>query len=51
MGIRSGVFDGEMGWCYAGCGIVQGSDPASEYDEIELKLQAVLTAFEGGAHE
>lgn len=51
VGIRSGVFDGEMGWCYAGCGIVQGSDPASEYDEIELKLQAVLTAFEGGAHE
>lgn len=49
--IRSGVFDGEIGWCYAGCGIVEGSDPASEYDEIELKLQAVLSAFEGGAHE
>lgn len=43
--IRSGVFDGEMGWCYAGCGIVEGSYAGSEYDEIDLKLKAVLTAF------
>jgi isochorismate synthase len=47
--IRSGVFDGEMGWCYAGCGIVQGSEAASEYDEIDLKLKAILTAFDGEA--
>lgn len=43
--IRSGVFDGEKGWCYAGCGIVEGSQAASEYDEIDLKLKAILTAF------
>lgn len=48
VGIRSGVFDGEMGWCYAGCGIVEGSEPASEYDEIDLKLAAILSAFKGG---
>jgi len=46
--IRSGVFDGEAGWLYAGCGIVEGSDAQSEYDEIDLKLKTILTAFEGG---
>lgn len=45
--IRCGVFDGEMGWLYAGCGIVAGSDAASEYDEIDMKLQTILSAFEG----
>ncbi len=43
--LRTGVFDGEIGWAYAGCGIVAGSDAASEYDEIGLKLQTVLSAF------
>lgn len=46
--IRSGVFDGEAGWLYAGCGIVEGSDAASEFDEIDLKLKTILNAFEGG---
>lgn len=45
--IRSGVFDGEIGWVYAGCGIVAGSDARSEYDEIDMKLQTILTAFDG----
>ena len=44
--IRSGVFDGERGWLYAGCGIVEGSDAASEFNEIDLKLQTILSAFE-----
>ena len=48
VGIRSGVFDGETGWLYAGCGIVEGSDPAAEYDEIDLKLKTILSAFDGG---
>ena len=47
--LRTGVFDGEMGWVYAGCGIVEGSVAADEYDEISLKLKTVLSAFEGGA--
>lgn len=47
--LRTGVFDGHVGWVYAGCGIVEGSDAASEYDEIGMKLRAVLSAFNGGA--
>lgn len=47
--IRSGVFDGEAGWLYAGCGIVAGSDPRQEFDEIDLKLQTILTAFSAPA--
>ncbi|MBQ9068680.1 MAG: isochorismate synthase [Eggerthellaceae bacterium] len=45
--IRSGVFDGETGWLYAGCGIVEGSDPRSEYDEIDMKLKTIRSAFDG----
>ncbi|MBQ3106393.1 MAG: isochorismate synthase, partial [Eggerthellaceae bacterium] len=36
--LRTGVFDGETGWVYAGCGIVAGSDASAEYDEIDAKL-------------
>lgn len=43
--IRSGVFDGERGWIYAGCGVVEGSDPRSEFNEIDLKLKTILGAF------
>ena len=46
VGLRTGVFDGEMGWLYAGCGIVAGSDADAEYDEIGLKLKTILDAFE-----
>ncbi|MEF2654963.1 MAG: isochorismate synthase [Eggerthellaceae bacterium] len=44
--IRSGVFDGESAWLYAGCGIVEGSDPRSEFDEIDLKLKTILSAMD-----
>ncbi len=43
--LRTGVFDGEMGWVYAGCGIIAGSDADAEFDEIDLKLKTVLSAF------
>ncbi|MEY8460085.1 isochorismate synthase [Eggerthellaceae bacterium 24-137] len=43
--LRTGVFDGEAGWVYGGCGIVAGSDAAAEYDEIGLKLRTILSAF------
>lgn len=43
--IRSGVFDGERGWIYAGCGVVEGSEARSEFDEIDLKLKTILGAF------
>mgnify|MGYP000691919049 CR=1 FL=1 len=45
--LRTGVFDGEIGRVYAGCGIVAGSDADDEYDEIGMKLKTVLSAFEG----
>lgn len=45
VGLRTGVFDGERGWLYAGCGIVEGSDADAEYDEIGLKLRTILGAF------
>ncbi len=43
--IRSGVFDGEQGWIYAGCGVVEGSDARSEFDEINAKFKTILGAF------
>ena len=45
--LRTGVFDGEIGWLYAGCGVVAGSDADAEFDEIDLKLQTILSAFDG----
>ncbi len=45
--LRSGVFDGETGWIYAGCGIVPGSIAHDEYDEISTKMKTILSAFEG----
>lgn len=44
--IRSGVFDGHEGYLYAGCGIVEGSDADSEYDEVDMKLATILSAFD-----
>lgn len=46
VGLRTGMFDGETGWLYAGCGIVAGSEADAEYDEIGLKLKTILDAFE-----
>ena len=43
--LRTGVFDGEGGWVYGGCGIVAGSDASAEYEEIDLKLKTILSAF------
>lgn len=44
--LRTGVFDGEMGYVYGGCGIVAESDADAEYREIDLKLRTVLSAFD-----
>ncbi|MGI6105266.1 MAG: isochorismate synthase [Raoultibacter sp.] len=51
VGLRTGVFDGEIGWVYAGCGVVSDSVAADEFDEIDLKLKTILSAFCGGHHE
>ena len=45
--LRTGVFDGEVGWVYAGCGIGAGSVADDEDDEICMKLKTVLSAFDG----
>lgn len=45
--IRSGVFSRDHGFIYAGCGIVEGSDPDAEYDEINAKLKTILSALQG----
>ena len=37
--------DGEMGYVYGGCGIVGESDADAEYEEIDLKLRTILSAF------
>ncbi len=47
VGLRTGVFDGEIGWVYAGCGIVSDSAAGEEFDEIDLKLKTILSAFDG----
>ncbi len=44
--LRTGVFDGEIGWVYAGCGIVGQSDSGDEFDEVSLKLKTILSAFD-----
>lgn len=49
--IRSGVFDGQIGWVYAGCGIVAGSQAVEEFDEIDMKLKTILSAFDGGENQ
>lgn len=45
VGIRSALVNGSDAWLYAGCGIVQGSDPRSEYEESCLKLRPMLAAL------
>jgi isochorismate synthase len=43
--IRSGVLDRREAWLYAGAGIVEGSDPGTEYAETRVKQSPLLTAL------
>lgn len=45
VGLRSGLMTPETLYLYAGAGIVEGSDPRSEYDELQLKLMPLLNVF------
>ncbi|MGD0742410.1 MAG: isochorismate synthase [Acidimicrobiales bacterium] len=45
IGIRSAFVDGKTARLLVGVGIVDGSDPAAELAETQLKLQALLAAF------
>lgn len=46
--IRSGLIREHEALFYAGCGIVQDSDPVSEWEETKLKLIPMLTAINHG---
>lgn len=43
--IRSAMISGASAVVYAGCGIVEGSDPDEEYDETRLKMRQMLGAL------
>ncbi len=45
--LRCALLRGELASCYAGCGIVADSEPASELAETEVKLQALLPVLAG----
>ena len=45
--LRCALLRGELASCYAGCGIVADSEPASELAETEVKLQALLPVLSG----
>ena len=45
VGIRSALLRGSEAWLYAGCGIVEGSDPQREYEESSLKLRTMLASL------
>ncbi len=45
--LRCALLRGEVARCYAGNGIVRGSDPARELAETEVKLQALLPLLSG----
>ena len=46
VGIRSALLKGNRLRAFAGCGIVEGSDALTEYNETELKLKPILSLFE-----
>lgn len=46
--LRSGLLKKEKLYAFAGCGIVKGSDPETEYKESELKLKPILSLFKNG---
>lgn len=43
--IRSALLSGGLAEVFAGCGVVEGSDPEHEFRETELKLQPMLRAL------
>lgn len=44
--IRSALIDKRKARLYAGCGIVEGSDPGQEHEETEIKFEAILNNLE-----
>lgn len=48
--IRSGLIQGDEASLFAGCGVVEDSDPESEYVETKIKFRPMLTAL-GGSNQ
>ena len=44
--IRSAILKGNVLHAFAGCGIVEGSDPEAEYAETKLKLRPIFSLFD-----
>ncbi len=44
--IRSALLSGDQAELFAGCGIVEGSDPEVEFEESRLKLVPILSSLE-----
>ena len=44
--LRCGLINQDNLYVFAGCGIVENSDPMEEYEEINLKLKPILFLFE-----
>ncbi|MBD3274380.1 MAG: isochorismate synthase [Candidatus Marinimicrobia bacterium] len=45
VGLRSGLLTSDDLNIFAGAGIVENSDPADEYDELQIKMQPLLSAI------
>ncbi|EPN72828.1 salicylate biosynthesis isochorismate synthase, partial [Pseudomonas syringae pv. actinidiae ICMP 19101] len=45
--LRSALLNGHRATLFAGCGLVSGSEPESEYRESDLKMQAMREALSG----
>ncbi|AMA53600.1 isochorismate synthase [Bacillus inaquosorum] len=45
--IRSGLIEGSTARLFAGCGIVEDSDPQLEYEETQIKLKPMISALGG----
>jgi len=44
--IRSALVKGNKLYAYAGCGILESSDPNEEFEETQLKLKPILSLFD-----
>ena len=51
VGIRSAVLSGNVGYLYAGCGIVKDSQAEQERIETKIKFQPMLRGIGGDAHD
>ncbi|ALS02368.1 isochorismate synthase [Enterococcus silesiacus] len=51
VGIRSAVFSGNVGYLYAGCGIVKDSQAEQERIETKIKFQPMLRGIGGEDHD